>query len=195
MTVGMHPAVSRGAAVAILLLLLGVGFVAVVEPVRAVYDGYERSIADLQHQRVQYSRIAATRPMLQAEIDTLEERRMLDGALLQGGSQAIAAAALQEQAKDIITKSGGQWLSAQTLDPEDAGVMRRIAVKVEMAGTMNALQAALYQLESGTPTIIVDEMMVRPAKSRKAGSRLGEFVPVDLSVSLSLSGFWREEGS
>ena len=92
MTVGMHPAISRVAAVAILLLLLGVGFVAVVEPVRAVYDGYERSIADLQHQRVQYSRIAATRPMLQAEIDTLEERRMLDGALLQGGSQAIAAA-------------------------------------------------------------------------------------------------------
>jgi general secretion pathway protein M len=72
---------------------------------------------------------------------------------------------------------------------DDAPDTIRLQATLDM--NMKALQAVLYQLESGTPYVFVDALTVRPA-----GDVAGRSVedPV-LRTTLSLRAFWQRGSS
>jgi general secretion pathway protein M len=112
-------------------------------------------------------------------------------AFLDAPTKAIASAQLQayltklaELQNAALMSSGGE--AAKRDEPSDTV---RLQASLEMS--LKALQAMLYQLESGTPYVFVDGLTVQLA-SASAGHVIDD--PV-LRATLSLRAFWRGGGS
>ena len=108
-------------------------------------------------------------------------------AFLDAPTQGIASAKLQAYLAQLaevqhagLLSSGGE--AAKRDEPPDT---IRLQATLEM--NLKALQAMLYQLESGTPYVFVDALTVQPA-SATAGHVIED--PL-LRATLSLRAFWR----
>lgn len=99
----------------------------------------------------------------------------------------LAAARLQKRVKAVVAAAGGQLLSTQNLPPEAAGRFKRVTVNVKMRGSTEVLADVLYRLESATPLLFVDNLLVtsRITRVRRAKPR-GTAV---LEVRFDLSGY------
>ena len=148
----------------------------------------EQAEALLQRQRA----LALQRPALLARIE--EERQQADAlaGYLQGPSDALAAAELQDRLKAVVEAAGGELRSTRIVPAEAVEASpgtRRTALQVQMVVTIDGLAAILYGLESGQPYVLIDELSVRNQRERR---RRGEpETEPALDVSLKLSGFVR----
>jgi general secretion pathway protein M len=110
-------------------------------------------------------------------------------AFLDATTQGLASAQLQAYVTQVAGAqhagliSSGQE-SAKSDDPPDT-----IRLQATLDVSLTALQAMLYQLESGTPYIIVEALTVQPA-----GANADQ--PAEdplLRATLGLRAFWRRE--
>jgi general secretion pathway protein M len=108
-------------------------------------------------------------------------------AFLDASTQGLASAQLQSYLAQLagdqrasLVSSGGE--AAKRDDPPDT---IRLQATLEM--NLKAMRAVLYQLESGTPYVFVDALMVQPV-----GATAGRSVEDPLlRTTLSLRAFWR----
>jgi general secretion pathway protein M len=108
-------------------------------------------------------------------------------AFLDAPSQGLAGAQLQSYLAEVAGARQGALISsgleqAKREDPTDT-----IRLQATLDASWNALQAMLYQLESGTPYVIVEALAVQPT-----GAVTGR--PIEdplLRCTLSLRAFWR----
>jgi general secretion pathway protein M len=183
---------SRALALVLLAATLAGGYFLVVVPVRDAYretaDALERAETLLQSQRA----LAAQRPLLVARIEEEKERADAMAGYLQGPSDALAAAQLQDRLKAVVEAAGGELRSTRILPAEavEAGPGTRLtALQVQMVVTIDGLAEILYGLEAGQPYVLIEELTIRNQGERR---RRGE--PEDeprLDVNLKLSGFVR----
>ena len=104
----------------------------------------------------------------------------------------MAAAALQERVKSVVTRSGGKLSSTQVLPADSEQGFKRIVVNVRMAVSIDALQRVLYELENDLPYLLTDNVIVL---SRGARKRRQPTTPVNaLDVRFNLVGFMRDAG-
>jgi general secretion pathway protein M len=164
----------------------------VLEAYRGTGEAIERAEALLQRQRA----LAAQRPALLARIE--EERQQADSlaGYLQGPSDALAAAQLQDRLRAVVEAAGGELRSTRILEAaavEASPGTRRAALQVQMVVTIDGLAEILYGLESGQPYVLIDELAVRNQRERRRRGE-PESEPA-LDVSLKLSGFVRAESA
>jgi len=113
-------------------------------------------------------------------------------AYLDASTQALAGAQLQAYfsrlaiAHDAVLVSSGMGPDSR----EDAPDSIRIQTTVEI--TLGALQALLYQLESGTPYVFVESLTVNTTSSA-AGQRGAPATP--LRATLKLRALWQRRAS
>jgi hypothetical protein len=102
----------------------------------------------------------------------------------------LAAAAFQKVTSDTLAASGLIVGSMEMRPGErDTGAM---TIAIGMTGSMSALGRALYQLETGTPLMIVDALEIEEAhapQQKSAGK------PVMLSIHMTLEAFQRMGGA
>lgn len=98
---------------------------------------------------------------------------------------SLGAADLQKKVETILQELGGDLLSSEIEESETKGPAAILKLIVDCELPQSLLQSFLYQLESGTPFIFVNQITIQ--------KRMEDSAPQDpkLKISLHLSAMWR----
>jgi len=182
----------RVLAVLLVVVVVAVFTRTVVVPIWTSYRDNRDAIAQAEDDIARYSRLSTRVDALRARLAELEQTDSLDRYVLAQESEPLAAAALQDRLKSVVTGSGGRLTSTQVLPAVAAQGFERIIVNVRMAVSMDALQRVLYELENDLPYLLVDDIIIlsrRAAKQRQTGQRVDS-----LDVRFNLYGYMRDAG-
>lgn len=182
---------------AVVLLLLVIAFVvrAVAMPVWSTYVDNREAIAQMDETIARYSRLSTQVETLRSAVGELQESDDLARYILAQESEPLAAAALQERVKSVVTRSGGTLSSTQVLPAESTQGFKRVTVSVRMAVSIEALQRVLYDLENDLPYLLADEIVILSRGARKRRRKNQPELAVDqLDVRFNLYGFMRDPG-
>jgi general secretion pathway protein M len=103
-------------------------------------------------------------------------------------NESLAAAELQSRLRSTVDAVHGDLRSVQILPARDEGLFRRVSVRGQISATLPALQRVLYQLETATPLLFLDNVDIR-ARPVRPGRTSAE-APV-LDVRFDLSAYMR----
>ena len=111
--------------------------------------------------------LAATMPELQRKSSG---ERAPAAALLEGGSDAVAGAALQSVVQRMAARAGAELNSMEMLPAEERGAYRRIGLRVATAAQWPVLVELLREIEQGSPRMLIDDLQLRapPVELRTA---------------------------
>ena len=141
------------------VLLLWIGLAA------PLCDWFADRQETLRRQQALARRMAAlveTLPALQAAADAAGARGAgRGGALLDGGSDAVAAARLQQMLDGMAGGAGLRITSAEVMPAEPAGPYRAIAVRLAVTAPWPALVALLQAIAGAEVPMRVDNLQMR----------------------------------
>jgi len=192
------PWVSRLTAVLLTIGMIGFLYSWVAEPILVDYRETDETIGDVEGQLAHYQRLAAMRPVLAKQLERMASEQATKGYYLSGGTDALAAAALQDQVSALVDGNGGALRSMQPLVGVDEQGFRRITVRVEMTATIESLFETLYALETGMPVLFVENLDIQSRHARRRNSQ-ATATPVAaddeplLVVAFDLSGYMASE--
>jgi Tfp pilus assembly protein PilO len=186
------PTISRLSAVLLLITAILAIYVFLVAPIISGYGETDRQMAEARDQLAHFERAAAMRPVLAKRIKDFEEQRTSRGNFLTGGTDALAAAGLQDQVQALIIAKGGTLQSIQPMPGVQDQGLTRITLRVQMAGTIETLLDVLYALESGSPILSIDRIDIQGSEGVNGGSD-AEAGAARLTVAADLSGYLPEE--
>lgn len=192
----VSPRLSRLLALALLIAALAVPYLAVVRPFVAELAANRELLAEQAALRERYGRIAANSAGLGERLDALREQPVAEHAYLEGASESLVAAELQSRVKSAVQSNGGTLNSTQILDATTEAGFRRLAVRVRMSASTDALPKVLYALESSEPFLFIDNVDInaRTVRRRETGGK-GETETVELIASFDLFGYMRPSAS
>ena len=188
---------SRLLALGLLAALLIGSYVLVVVPLLGTYEDNAAAIEQAETILRRQQALAAQQPQLIERLEEAKAQADAAAGYLQGPSDALAAAQLQDRVKEVVEASGGELRSTRILPAEDVDASpgtRRTALRVQMMVSIEGLAEILYGLESGQPYVLIDELTVRSQRERRQRRRNQTTTESDpmLDVNLELSGFVRE---
>ncbi len=189
----LSPFLSRTLAIVLLLGAIGGIWSFIVEPAMTKYRMSAESIVQSRALIERYRRIAKVREPLEKQLNSLKRRGPSTGGYLEGASDTLAAAGLQNRVKGIVATSGGEIKSSQILPPRDDGNHRAINIRVQLSADIASLQAIFHSLESENTFLFLDNVDVRRQRARRRKNK-----PADdgrLTVRFDVSGYVRREGS
>lgn len=189
MTGAMPTWVSRLAAIGLLAAVIAAVAVFAVMPTLQAYDDTEIALARAKEQVIGFERVARGRSAYAARLEELTARESASQVYLQGGTDALAAARLQDQVSGVIERHGGTVRSIQSLPGQDDEDFRRVSVRVQFTGTTESLFQAVYSLETARPFVFIDNLDIRNRRSRRRANQQSDNPA--LNVTLDLSGFVR----
>ena len=105
--------------------------------------------------------LVETLPALQARLAASASNGPPAVAVLQGGSDAIASAALQGLVQDMARAAGISLTRIETLPAEARGSYRRIALRVALSTPLPDLVTFLVAAEQANPRMLVDDLQLR----------------------------------
>jgi hypothetical protein len=110
-----------------------------------------------------YINLISEKPRIEKKIVSLKEARKADESKLIGGqTPSLAAAALQDMVKDILTANGGTISSERVEKPEDLDKFKIISVSIDtVLPDSRALSDVLYSIETRTPYLTIKELDTR----------------------------------
>ncbi len=188
----LTPVQRRVLALILLLAVIVVVARVLIVPMWNIYSDNRDAIVQMEDSIARYARISAQVGSLRQAVEDLAEADELTRYVLAQESESIAAAALQERVKSIVTTSGGALTSTQVLPAVAEQGFKRVIVNVRMAVSIDALQRVLYELENGLPYLLASDMIILSRNVRKRG-RTGQSVDL-LDVRFNLSGYMRDAG-
>ena len=186
------PILGRLAAVLLLITAGLVIYTFLVEPIISGYGETDRQMQQARDQLARFERAAAMRPALVKRMKDVEEQRKSRGDFLTGGTDALAAAGLQDRVQALIIEKGGALQSVQPMPGVEEQGLTRITLRVQMAGTTETLFDVLYALESGNPIIFIDRIDIQGRDSVETGGGAGSGAG-RLTVAVDLSGYLPQE--
>ncbi len=183
--------VSRLAAVGLLAgIVIGI-YGLVIAPLIVAYDQVETALVETDALVVRYARIAQKRPDLEQRLAALEKRQFASGVYLEGDSDSLAAATLQERVNATVQSGGGKLRSVQILPAKTDGGFQRVSLRVQLTGTMRTLFDIIYALESGKHHLFIENLDVRNRRARRR-ARLEDSNP-ELTIRFDVTGYLRPE--
>ena len=163
---------------------------AVAIPVWLFNRHYDRALAESMDKLERYQRIAATRGEVARDLEVMrahDPRRFF----LRSGPAPLSAAEAQEALRAIIEANGGRLITMQAPSSREEGRHRQVTVNVQLTANVLALRKILNAVETRTPFLFVDNLMVRsqvPSTFKPGpGSEPEMFVQFDVS-GYSLTG-------
>lgn len=187
----------RVAALLLLLLLMGGALYLLADRVWiARYHYYQDALEQQQGRLEQLERMAAIREPIQQLVMSIQQDRTVIAQYLPQSAPALAAADLQQRVKGVVEAAGGTLQSTQALPPTEEGHAVKVTVSVAMNGNSDSLQKILYDLESQTPLLFLDNLQVsaRESRPRLPGGRTANYTRIQLSIQFEVSGYLRKEG-
>lgn len=187
----------RLAALALLIVLGGVVYLVVDQGLLTRYRYYRDYLEQKQAQWAQMERMTASRETIQQHIAHIRQDPNVARQYLPQTAPALAAAELQERIRAVVEAAGGTLRSTQALPPVEENRAVKVAVSVTLTGDTAHLQKILYDLESQTPLLLVDnlEISARETRQRQPDGRMTSYSRVQLSVQFEVWGYLRQEGN
>lgn len=159
-----------------------------IQPLRLAYQHAEQQIIDLQDQRQRYQRINQSHDVLRARLQQRQQQLDKAQVLLQGRTQALLSASLQQRLRGIIADSGGELVRVQAMEPVIEQQLTVIRLQVRLRANLDQLLTTLLQLQQGQPLLNLSQLSIqsRPARILRSSGR-----PISwpLEVQFQLSGY------
>ena len=152
----------RGQALAVGLTVIAAAaiWLGAISPLLALHS--ERSDA-LEQRRVLATHmedLVASLPDLRRQEALMATTGARPVPTLDGATDAIAGAALQERLQALALSAGANLASLETLPAEPRGAYRRIGVRVTAVANWPPLVGLLRAVESATPRMVLDDVEV-----------------------------------
>jgi general secretion pathway protein M len=182
---GHLPEGRRGqfAALALLGAVLGVLWVAVVNPVVGWYREGSDQLAGRRLLLTHMERIAAELPALRQEAGRAGSDAPPATALLGGATDAIAGAMLQSVVQDMAAAAGATVASSEALPGAQQGGFRRIGLRVAVQGDWPALVALLRTVNESPLRLVMTSLELHAtAQPQRTGL-------VPMAASFVVQGF------
>ena len=154
-------------------------------PVWLVHRHYDDALEQIEQRLTRYERLAATRPELQAKLEAV---RAINSRkyFLKSSAASLAAAEIQERAKNFVEANGGRPISVQVAAPRDDGRFKQLTVTVQLNANITALRKILYAIETSEPYLFIDNVMIRsqvpPGFKASPGFEPEMFIQFDVSA-------------
>jgi general secretion pathway protein M len=181
------------AAVLLLVAAIEAAYVLLVEPIAIGHREANQAIEEVNDQLSHFQRLAAMRPVLANQLDQLAAEQGSGTYYLSGGgTDALAAAGLQDRVSALVDGSGGSLRSIQPMSGVDEQGFRRITLRIQMTATIEALFETIYTLETGTPVLFVENLDIHSRFTRRRNSQVGAQEAPEaplLIVGFDLSGY------
>jgi general secretion pathway protein M len=155
-------------------LVLAVLWVGVVTPLIEWHAERSEALAQQVALAERMEALAASLPSLQQQAKSVAASGDGDAALLDSDSDTTVSASLQERLQAMLLQTGVQLHSVETLPGDDAGAYRRIGLRVSFNASWPILIDLLKDIHLATPSLLVDDLQVRPALHR-IGTATGTF--------------------
>lgn len=169
-------------------------------PVIALWSGVVAPLAELYGERADQlasrRRLAQRMSLLAADLPALRERaaamvksegpavRLLDGA-----SDALAAASLQNRMQEMVAAAGARLTSVEILETSAAGDYRRIGLKVSLSAPWPVLVGLLRAIEQSSLPMVIDGLQVRAGSAAPAIAGPGGDGAKSLDAGFTVSAF------
>lgn len=182
--------VRRMLAVTILVLMIFIPYQFLFSP---VVSRYHELIQTERRERALLERfqlVGKKAEMLRGQLETLREAESASsGGYLTGDSETLVAADLQNLVRTTVERSGGRLESTQILPAEIDGDFRRVSLRVRMTADMSSLFRTMYDLESHSPYLFIDNIDIISRGSRR---REDNDSGLAMSVAYDVFGYMRE---
>ena len=162
------------------------------------YVSAQASITDelsqLEQQAARFKAAINRRPDLEARLGNLEEAR-LDSALFFGeDSLSLAAAQMTRTLRQTVREESNQSqfcrvTATENRAPEEPERFEQVTVNVRMRCPLDDLTKVIYALESNTPMIFIDSLIIQQRGGR---TRRGSNVDGALEVRFDMFGYRSE---
>jgi general secretion pathway protein M len=114
------------------------------------------------------------------------------GEFLTGANDGVVGADLQTRLKAITEAGGAKLQSVQSLPATHDGALQYVGARIELIGTLAAIQRAIHAVESGKPYLFVTAAALK-SSSPNARPNLPEEPVVD--AQLEVFGALRADGA
>lgn len=188
MTPTLTPALSRTLALAVLFVLALLGWFAVASPLIAMVSDRQNDIETLHTRLASLSAAVARIPELERR--GREAKAALDaaGGVWVGAGDSAIAATLQDQLRQVVTKSDGVVKSTSYLGATTDADLQSIRIRLSADGTLDTLQHTLAAVENARPPMFVESMMITAPAQFTADK------PPILALDFEISAYMRKAG-
>lgn len=186
------PSGRNGRILAVLITLLAVLLVwrAIASPLVGWYDARDDSLARQEALAARMEMLVQRLPSLRAQAQAMAASGQAGGgALIEGNSDAVASAAIQEKVSAMAAALGLSLSSTETLQGTRQGAYRRVGVRVSLDAVFPVVVHLLQSIETAQPSLLVDDLQMH-------GTRLiGQSDTAPLNVAFTVLGFRRVDPS
>jgi general secretion pathway protein M len=186
----ISPPLRKLLAIILLVVVVIAAWEGIVSPIAREFAEHEQLTGQNAELIARYRALGETRANLERERDRLKQEVDSRSGLLAGNNPALIGAGLQDQIKNVVSAHGGKLQSAQILAPASEKEFTRVSVRVVMTAEVPALQKILYDLETASPYLFVDDVDVRKrvVRRRQPGRTEAE---EQLTVRITVFGYVR----
>lgn len=188
----LSPWLGKVAAFGLLFGLVGVAGLYGGLPLWQRHQQVELQIGQAEELIERFAQARDKKAAFETRIAELRSRQSQSGVFVAGETDAVAGADLQQRVKAAVDGAGGQLKSTQILPPQSVEGFERVGVRVAMVGTIESLFQLLYDLESGRPYLLVDNLDVKARRTRRRKNDTAE-AAVSLTVRFDLYGYLSPE--
>jgi general secretion pathway protein M len=155
-------------------------------------------MSDLREQEQRFRRTALERPAVEQRLAEVRQYEAGNPAFLSETDFDSAAAGLTQRLKQIVGAHARDAQSCQIImnqysRPTEKELFERASIRVRLRCSLEEFAPILYDLESGSPMLFVDELQVwKQTGYRAPGSNQ---VTSYLDVQFTLSGYMRKPGA
>lgn len=183
----------RWLAVGLLLLVIAVITFALFMPLITAGLAYHEEKDNLMFRLQRQQTIAGREGRVAEELESIKQQFQEKGYFSNSSTEALASAELQNIVKTAVADAGGQLTSTQGLPGKMEGDFFRIAVKVRMTASMEALVSVINALETAVPILIVDQLDINPVRGVRNRATNKIDPSGQLNVSFEVVSFMRSQ--
>jgi hypothetical protein len=166
-------------ALGLTLLLAALVWLGAVAPALDWFADRQETLRRQRALAYRMSELVRTLPALRAAVAAQGGQQ--PGALLAGGTDPLAAAALQQRLDELATASGVRIGSEEILPAQAEGDFRAIAVRVTLAAPWRSVVALLQAMAKADVPMMPDDMQLRGPPRNAADASL----PIDARFTVT----------
>ncbi len=191
----VHPILRKALALTLLTAVGMLLWIGVARPIQQRFFAYDASIDQSVKLLEKYAAVGAEVEQLESQLKVARANRNADGGFINGDSVELAGADMQERIKAIVEDGGGRLKSSQMLAVEEQDSARRLGVRINLAGDVDALQKMLYDFEAAKPYFFIDQLNIQASRwavqqaRRRRARRRGN--PAELQIRFDVYAYMR----